>query len=53
MVMEPSRAISNLIGTGGSGGLIDGTNGNIVLTSLSNLGLAPLGSTAGRPRPWP
>ena len=38
---------NNLIGTGGSGGLTDGTNGNIVLTSLANLGLAPLGNYGG------
>jgi hypothetical protein len=37
----------NLIGTGGSGGLINGVNGNIVLTSLTGLGLAPLGSYGG------
>jgi hypothetical protein len=39
--------IYNLIGTGGSGGLTDGTNGNIVLASLTNLGLAPLGDYGG------
>ncbi len=37
----------NLIGTGGSGGLVNGVNGNIVLTSLTNLGLAPLGNNGG------
>ena len=37
----------NLIGTGGSGGLADGVDGNIVLTSLTNLGLAPLGNNGG------
>ena len=37
----------NLIGTGGSGGLTNGQNGNIVLTSLTSLGLAPLGSYGG------
>ena len=37
----------NLIGTGGSGGLINGQNGNIVLTSLSGLGLAPLAFYGG------
>jgi hypothetical protein len=36
----------DLIGTGGSGGLSDGT-GNIVLTSLTDLGLAPLGHYGG------
>jgi hypothetical protein len=30
----------NLIGTGGSGGLTSGTQGNIVLTSLSGIGLS-------------
>ena len=37
----------NLIGTGGSGGLANGVDGNIVLTSLTNLGLAPLGNNGG------
>ncbi|MFI5454074.1 MAG: choice-of-anchor Q domain-containing protein [Isosphaerales bacterium] len=37
----------NLIGTGGSGGLTNGVNGNIVLTSLGSLGLAPLGDNGG------
>jgi hypothetical protein len=34
---------NNLVGTGGSGGLVNGVSGNIVLTSLADLGLAPLG----------
>jgi len=37
----------NLIGTGGSGGIVNGSQGNIVLTSLANLGLAPLGDFGG------
>jgi hypothetical protein len=37
----------NLIGSGGAGGLTNGTNGNIVLTSPTNLGLAPLGNYGG------
>ena len=37
----------NLIGTGGSGGIVNGSQGNIVLTSLTNLGLAPLGDFGG------
>ena len=37
----------NLVGTGGSGGLVGGTNGNIVLTSLAGLGLTPLGDFGG------
>jgi Bacterial Ig-like domain (group 3) len=37
----------NLIGPGGSGGISNGTGGNIVLTSLADLGLAPLGSNGG------
>jgi hypothetical protein len=32
----------DLIGTGGSGGIHNGNDGNIVLTSLAELGLAPL-----------
>ena len=32
----------NLIGTGGSGGITNGTDGNIVLTSLADLDLGPL-----------
>ena len=38
---------SNLIGPGGSGGLTSDDNGNIVLTSLTDLGLAPLGDYGG------
>ena len=37
----------NLIGSGGSGGLVNGASGNIVLTSLTDLGLAPLGNNGG------
>ena len=37
----------NLIGTGGSGGLTNGSGNNIVLTSLVGLGLAPLGDYGG------
>ena len=37
----------DLIGTGGSGGLINGQGGNIVLTSLAGLGLAPLAFYGG------
>ena len=37
----------SLIGTGGSGGIVNGSHGNIVLTSLTNLGLAPLGDNGG------
>jgi hypothetical protein len=37
----------NLIGTGGSGGIQGGSSGNIVVTSLSGLGLAPLGNYGG------
>ena len=36
-----------MIGTGGSGGLADGVDGNIVLTSLTGLGLAALGNYGG------
>jgi len=42
-----SASSYNLIGTGGSGGLDNGTNHNIVLTSLAGLGLAPLGDYGG------
>ena len=38
---------NNLIGTGGSGGIRGGTAGNIVLTSLTGLGLAPLANYGG------
>ena len=38
---------NNLIGTGGSGGISDGVDGNIVLTDLAELGLAPLGDYGG------
>jgi hypothetical protein len=37
----------NLIGIGGSGGISNGQNGNIVLTSLANLGLSALGDYGG------
>jgi Bacterial Ig-like domain (group 3) len=37
----------NLIGPGGSGGLVGGSDGNIVLTSVSGLGLMPLGDYGG------
>ncbi len=37
----------NLIGLGGSGGIVGGTDGNIVLSSLAGLGLAPLGDYGG------
>ena len=37
----------NLIGTGGSGGISNGSSGNIVLTSLTTLGLATLGQYGG------
>ena len=48
--ISPETTVSgsnNLIGSGGSGGLTDGQDGNIVLTDLSSLGLAPLGSYGG------
>ena len=41
------RGSDNLVGTGGSGGLSSGVSGNIVLTSLNDLGLAPLGNYGG------
>jgi hypothetical protein len=37
----------NLIGTGGSGGIKNGKNGNIVLKSLKGLGLSPLSDNGG------
>ncbi len=37
----------NLIGTGGAGGIVGGASGNIVLTSLSTLGLEPLANYGG------
>jgi Bacterial Ig-like domain (group 3) len=37
----------DLIGVGGSGGLVNGSSGNIVLTTLTDLGLAPLGDYGG------
>jgi parallel beta-helix repeat protein len=43
----------NLIGTGGSGGLTNGVNGNIVLTSLTNLALAPLDNYGGPGKTMP
>ncbi len=37
----------DLIGPGGSGGIGNGSGGNIVLSSLADLGLAPLGNYGG------
>ena len=37
----------SLVGIGGSAGLANGTNGNIVLASLADLGLSPLGNNGG------
>jgi len=42
-----SASQNNLIGTGGSGGLINGIDGNIVLSTLTGIGLAPSGSYGG------
>ena len=38
---------NDLVGTGGSGGVRNGNGGDIVLSSLTNLGLAPLGDYGG------
>ena len=43
----PIVASYNLIGPGGSGGLTNGTDGNIVLTTLTGLNLASLGDYGG------
>jgi len=37
----------NLIGTGGSGGLFDGQNGNQIGVGIANVGLGPLGENGG------
>ncbi len=42
-----SSSSFNLIGTGGSDGIINGQNGNLILTSLSGIGLSPLGDYGG------
>jgi hypothetical protein len=42
-----SSSSYNLIGNGGNGGLTNGTNNNIVLTTLDGLGLAPLSAYGG------
>ena len=42
------RGTYNLIGTGGSGGLTNGLNGNIVLSGSQTPGLAPLGNYGGQ-----
>ena len=50
IVSFPANAVTgsyNLIGTGGSSGIVNGSQGNIVLTSLTSLGLAPLGDYGG------
>ncbi len=38
---------NDLIGSGGSGGIAGGSDGDIVLTSLAGLGLAPLANNGG------
>jgi len=45
--ISPASAY-NLVGTGGSGTLENGTLGNIVLTSLAHVGLAPLAAYGGQ-----
>ncbi len=45
--VDASSSDFNLIGTGGSGGIVSGAAGNIVLTTLTKLGLAPLGNNGG------
>jgi predicted outer membrane repeat protein len=42
-----ANSSDNLIGTGGSGGITNGVNGNQVGVSLANVGLAPLGNYGG------
>jgi hypothetical protein len=37
----------DLIGPGGNGGILNGLNGDIVVSSVANLGLAPLGDYGG------
>ncbi|MCA9189723.1 MAG: hypothetical protein KDA99_29070 [Planctomycetales bacterium] len=41
------QSSNNLIGIGGSGGLVNGTNGNIVVSSVSALGLGILTDNGG------
>jgi hypothetical protein len=45
-----SASSYNLMGLGGSGGLSNGVNGNIVLTTGQTAGLAPLGDYGGKTR---
>ena len=40
----------NLVGTGGSGGIQDGSDGNIVLSNLDDLDLGPLANNGGPTR---
>ena len=44
--LDPSSS-HNLIGPGGSGGLIDGVNGNIVVADAADLLLGPLADNGG------
>jgi hypothetical protein len=44
---RPLTGTNNLIGTGGSEGLVNDQNGNVVLTNLANLDLSPLGNYGG------
>ncbi|WP_152097082.1 right-handed parallel beta-helix repeat-containing protein [Lacipirellula parvula] len=46
--VDATNSTFNLIGSGGAGGLVNNTNNNIVLTSLQNAGLAPLGDYGGK-----
>jgi hypothetical protein len=43
-------SVNNLIGTGGTGGLVNGVNGNLVAVPASRLYLAPLTSNGGPTR---
>jgi hypothetical protein len=45
VAVDAANSFNNLIGTGGSGGLVNGANGNQV--GVANLGLAPLGNYGG------
>jgi hypothetical protein len=45
--VQTNNSYNNLIGSGGSGGLQNGVNGNQVGISVTDLGLAPLGNYGG------
>jgi len=51
--INTANSFNNIVGTGGAGGLTNGTNGNQVGVSLANVRLLPLGSYGGSVQTMP